>query len=103
MTGIDVALAALRTDAGTWRDVATRLDGPRTTVAGLGLTAGEFSPASDLTDIDRTYEEVRAAFARLLTQAAAGADAIAAALSAAADTYEHEDRSNAATMNGIIR
>ncbi|WNV82076.1 hypothetical protein [Umezawaea sp. Da 62-37] len=101
MTGISVALEALRADAGTWVEAAEAVDRPRTAVAGLRLSGVEMSRTADELGLDLTYDKARAAVEDMLGQAARRFRELGASLIAAADTYQREDELGMHTMNGI--
>jgi len=99
MTDIDVALQALRSDAGTWHSAGDQLSGPISAIGGLTLTGADVSMWAVDRGLDATYEQARHAMARQLTQAAENFHKIGQTLGAAADTYEREEQANVHMLN----
>lgn len=103
MTDLNVALDAMRADAAVWETATANIDGPRSAVNGLGLTARDLSMWAVDRGLDRTYEDARTALEDMLSQAMASFRSISESLRAAADTYEREEEANMHAMNKIIR
>lgn len=98
MSDIEVALAAMRTDAGLWDNAAGDLQGPTAALSGVTLTAADVSKWAADAGLDHTYEQARAQLETLLQQGAENFQAIAGALRASADTYQREDEAGRHTF-----
>ncbi|PRY46466.1 hypothetical protein [Umezawaea tangerina] len=103
MTGISVALDALRSDAAKWVRAADAVDEPRAAVADLVLSGTQMSRTADELGLDLTYGQARAAVETMLDQAANRFRDLAASLVAAADTYQREDDLGMHAMKKIGR
>lgn len=97
----EVALEALRDDAGVWSDTATVLDDANAAAATLLLESHEFSWAGDLAGLPETYKELKDKVVDLLAQGRDASNSVAEQLLAAADTYENEEEEGVHRMNGV--
>lgn len=98
MSDIEVALAAMRTDAGLWDTAADGMQGPASSLGGVTLTAADVSKWAADAGLDQTYEQVRTQVETLLQQGAENFRAIAGTLRASADTYQREDEAGRHTF-----
>jgi hypothetical protein len=103
MTDVDVALEALRSDAGVWHTAAGNLTGPMNALAGLTLTGADVSMWAVDRGLDRTYDQARTAVIDLLRQGAENFTNLGNALAAAADTYQREEEANLHRFDSIHR
>jgi hypothetical protein len=103
MTDIDVALAALRSDAQVWHTAAQDLNGPVTALGGLTLTGADVSMWAVDRGLDRTYDQARTTVMDLLGQAAENFTNVGNAVLAAADTYQREEEANLHQFDSMHR
>lgn len=97
---VAVAVAALRTDARMWLDMADEVRAAARIGERLDLTALHFSYLGDKAGLTETYREVQDTLVRLLNEGGSAFDALAGALRAAADGYEDDDRNAAEELYG---
>jgi len=98
MSDIEVALAAMRTDAGLWDGAADGMEGPSSALGGVTLTPEDVSLWAAEAGLIQTYDEARTQVQTLLQQGADNFRAIAQALRASADTYQREDEAGRHTF-----
>ena len=98
MSDIEVALAAMRTDAGLWDSAADDIQGPTSALGGVTLTAADVSKWAADAGLDQMYEQARTQVETLLQQGAENFRAIAGTLRASADTYQREDEAGRHTF-----
>lgn len=98
MSDIEVALAAMRTDAGLWDGAADGVRGPASALDGVTLTAADVSKWAADAGLDQMYEQVRTQVQTLLQQGEENFRAIAGTLHASADTYQREDEAGRHTF-----
>jgi hypothetical protein len=101
MTGISVALEALRADAVRWADAADAVDDPRAAIGDLVLSGVEMSAVADEQGLDLTYDHARTALEDVLSQAVRHFRDLSRSLDAAADTYQREDDRHMHLMNRL--
>ena len=99
MSDIEVALAAMRTDAGLWDNAADGTEGQTSALGGVTLTPEDVSMWAADAGLDQTYDKARTQVQTLLQQGADNFRAIAEALRASADTYEREDEAGRHTFD----
>lgn len=93
---IQVEIEALRRDARTWAGGEGSMAHTMRAAATSGDTALRVTPqqlsfAGQEVGLDQTYEQLRAKAVRLMGEAAANFEAVAGALTRAADEYERTD------------
>lgn len=98
MSDLDVALAAMRSDAALWEAAAGDLQGPASAVGEVTVSAADVSMWAADRGLDATYEAARSQVAQLLAQGAENLRALAGALRASADTYQREDEAGRHTF-----
>ena len=98
---VNVAIQALRTDAGTWTRAAGQLRDAQNAASPLNLTEFDFSFAGDKTGITRVYGQLKDKMTRLLGEGAAEFDGLSKALTDAANGYEKDDQDNYHRLNKI--
>lgn len=103
MTDVDVALAALRSDAEVWHTAAQDLNGPVNALGGLTLTGADVSKWAVERGLDRTYDQARTTVIDMLGQATENFTNLGNALLAAADTYQREEEANLHRFESIHR
>ncbi|MEO6084341.1 MAG: hypothetical protein ABIQ18_14675 [Umezawaea sp.] len=101
MTGLSVALEALRADAAKWMAAADAVDKPRAAIGDLDLTGVEMSKVADEQGLDLTYNHARTALEDMLSQAVQRFRDLGSSLDAAADTYQREDDQNMHIMDRL--
>jgi hypothetical protein len=77
------------------------LNGPRSAVGSLPLSAADVSCYAAAQGLDQTYHEARAKLEEVLKQASENFVNIAGALRASADTYEREDEQGMHRFKGV--
>lgn len=98
---LDVALAALRSDAKVWTDVANDLDAAKGTAANLNLEALHFSYIADKLGMTALYKEFQTKMVRLLGEGATNDNSVSDSLTKAAATYEQEEQEGVHRMKGV--
>lgn len=98
MSDVEVALAAMRTDAGLWDDAAGAMLGPASALDGVSVTAADVSRWAADAGLDQMYEQTRTQVQTLLRQGAENFRAIAGTLRASAETYQREDEAGRHTF-----
>ncbi|SDC27401.1 hypothetical protein [Actinokineospora iranica] len=98
MTGTDVGLEALRSDANKWATAGNTTSAPAGVIAELALGGADMSMWAVDCGLDRTYDELRTTLQTQLSRAAENFHAIAATLRQTAETYEREEQANAQNL-----
>lgn len=89
--GIDVALEALRSDAGVWEAAADSLNAPLNALGPLNITGDEASIWAVDRGLDKAFNDARRAVEDMIRQAAQYFGEIGADLRSSADQYERDD------------
>lgn len=95
---IDVAIAALRSDAIIWRTAALDMQDAAAAASRQTIPAGAATLRG--ASVEAAYEALRAKLADRIAEAAANFAAIAAALDTSATAYETEERDNVHRLRG---
>lgn len=98
MSDIEVALAAMRTDAGLWDSASGGLQGPASALDGVCLAEADVSKWAADAGLGQLYEQARTQLQTLLQQGADNFRAIAGTLRVSADTYQREDEAGRHTF-----
>jgi hypothetical protein len=96
---IRVALNAIRSYAKSWTAAASDLGKPKSTAAGLDLSAADVSMWGTDYGIDRLYNDLRTKLEDVLGQASESFTTIGTKLIDAANTYEQEEAQNLHRFN----
>ncbi|MCR6488603.1 hypothetical protein M8542_37820 [Amycolatopsis sp. OK19-0408] len=101
MSDIEVALEALRSDAGTWDLAADNLNQARGIVAPLELGPREVMSYAAARGFDRRYNDMRAKLDSLLAQGAENFRGIAGSLLNGAAIYEQAEADHASHLGKL--
>lgn len=101
MSDMEVALEALRSDAGTWDLAADNLNQARGIIAPLELTAKDVMSYAAARGFDRRYNDMRAKLDRLLAEGAENFRGIAGSLLNGATIYERAEAEHASRLGKL--
>lgn len=100
--GLEVEIAALKTDADAWDQAGTDLDGPTSAIADLTLDgANDVTGMGERMGIDATYETLRGNMESLMTQAKEYFGELADGLISIADYYEKQESATSNNMSSV--
>jgi hypothetical protein len=89
----EVAIRAMRTDAGTWKTTSETLDQASQAASGLTLGKTHLSFVSDETGLLDAYEKIRSTVERLTSEGGNRLSELSQTLYKVADAYEKSDES----------